>query len=124
MIGTNEYPPYVSKSLKNLGLVPSILTKVFKDAGFKVEYKYFPWKRCEMLLLKGITPEIYYGFGESKEPKDRLTDNNRGNVPSLTEFLASKTVGSEDDKAAEKEEDVEYEPKKESSRRLSDYFRI
>ena len=77
----------------------------------------------EMLLLKDMTPQIFYGLGDSKEPEDTMTTHNRGDVMSLTELLASKTVGSEDDEESAGEE-VELDIKKESSRRLSDYFTV
>lgn len=55
----------------------------------------------ELLLLKGITPAIFYGVQtDPAEAHIEFNENNRGDTPSLMEFMAAKTVGGEDDLAA------------------------
>jgi polar amino acid transport system substrate-binding protein len=58
--------------LENYGPISNIITKVFNEMGINVEYKFYPWRRCEELVKKGeafatfpyiVTPErekIYF----------------------------------------------------------------
>lgn len=83
----------------------------------------------ELLLLKGMTPEIYYGLGggntEAEKHEQNLVDNNKGNVDlgldkieELAGEMAAKKVSTR-----EKNEELPAIGK-EKSRRLSDYFTV
>ncbi|TAL31353.1 MAG: general secretion pathway protein GspK [Spirochaetes bacterium] len=79
----------------------------------------------EMLLVRGITPEIYYGLGDPPVNETNLVDDNRGNqnldAAAVEKFapgnkgLAEKTMSFKG---------LERPIGKERSRRLSDYFRV
>lgn len=76
LIVTGEWEPYISQSLENYGPISNIITKVFNEMGIEVEYKFYPWRRCEELVKSGeafatfpyiVTPErekIYF-FSEA-----------------------------------------------------------
>ncbi|MBN1496777.1 MAG: general secretion pathway protein GspK [Spirochaetes bacterium] len=83
----------------------------------------------ELLLIKGMTPDIYYGLGggntEAEKNEQNLVEHNKGNI----ELDIDKLVELAGDSAAKKakEEDVEREGTtigKEKSRHLSDYFTV
>ncbi|MBN3574681.1 substrate-binding periplasmic protein [Vibrio neptunius] len=44
-LSNGEYSPYLSKSLKHGGFVTHIVKEAFEAEGYKVEFKYMPWKR-------------------------------------------------------------------------------
>ncbi|MBN2160060.1 MAG: general secretion pathway protein GspK [Spirochaetes bacterium] len=83
----------------------------------------------EMLLLKDMTPEIYYGHGggntEAEKSEDNLVKDNRGN----TSLDFDKLVELTGDETAEKPSDRENNLRltaigKERSRSLADYFTV
>ena len=49
-----EWPPLLSKELKNYGVVSHIVTEAFALEGIKVEYKFYPWKRALNRAEKGL----------------------------------------------------------------------
>ena len=76
----------------------------------------------EMLMIKGITPEIYYGLGGGNFGKEtNLVKDNRGakkfDLSKVSDVDTAKT-GLSDFKT------LEVKIGKEESRRLSDYFRV
>lgn len=52
-IATNEYPPYTTKSDKNLGFAAHIVSEAFRLQGIKATYGFFPDKRSYMLAKTG-----------------------------------------------------------------------
>jgi type II secretory pathway component PulK len=81
----------------------------------------------EMLMVKDVTPEIYYGLGsEASSRETNLVDDNRGKVDLDTSQISKYLPGAEG-KVSEGGlfmKDVEVKVGKEKSRRLSDYFRV
>ena len=82
----------------------------------------------EMLMLKDITPEIYYGMGGgSSGIEENLVDHNKGDITLDLDKLEQLT-GSDKTKASPETPDdksaVEFRIGKEKSRSLSDYFRV
>jgi len=83
----------------------------------------------EMLLLKDMTPEIYYGFGggntEAEKREQNMVDNNKGNVD-LSLDKIEELAGEMAAKKVSTREKNEQLPAigKEKSRKLSDYFTI
>jgi len=66
VLATGEWAPYTSEKMAGGGFFTEIVTAVFKEAGIEVEYKYYPWLRCESEAKAGtafaafpyiITPE-------------------------------------------------------------------
>jgi len=53
VIVTNEWKPYVSKEMEDLGLLPNLINEVFKKIDIEVEYKFYPWRRGEEMVRNG-----------------------------------------------------------------------
>lgn len=49
VIATGELPPYVSEN-KNESFLTEVLNEVAREMGVKFEFKFMPWKRCELAL--------------------------------------------------------------------------
>jgi type II secretory pathway component PulK len=83
----------------------------------------------ELLLLKDMTPEIFYGLGggnyEAEKREPNLVENNKGNVNLDMDRLVDM-VGEKNAKKETVREKNEELPAigKEKSRRLSDYFTV
>jgi len=54
LLVTNTYEPYVYTEGDRPGLFPELITEAFKVVGIEVEYEYIPWKRCEMMVQRGM----------------------------------------------------------------------
>jgi type II secretory pathway component PulK len=87
----------------------------------------------EMLLMKGMTPEIYYGFGggntEAEKREQNLVDDNKGNVDlsldKIEELAGEATAKKEEKRESERDRNLELPAiGKERSRKLSDYFTV
>ncbi len=52
-IATGEWAPYTSESLPGYGLAAEIVTAAFHEVGYKSEFSWLPWERCEESLLAG-----------------------------------------------------------------------
>lgn len=52
-MGGTEWSPYIGSKLKNHGIAAEIVTQIFKRAGHKVKFIFFPWKRTQYLLKTG-----------------------------------------------------------------------
>ncbi|UZP66084.1 transporter substrate-binding domain-containing protein [Desulfovibrio mangrovi] len=53
LIVTGEWPPYVSQELQDFGPAARIVRRAFELEGVDVEFRFFPWKRCEAMLDEG-----------------------------------------------------------------------
>ncbi len=47
---TGEFPPFTSEALEHRGFSAEIVSAVFQEMGKEVEYKFYPWRRCEELV--------------------------------------------------------------------------
>ncbi len=75
----------------------------------------------EMLMIHGITPEIYYGLGQGNTGLEtKLVDHNRGQV----EFSLDMASHNNDTDSPSRDEEKTRQIGREKSRRLSDYFRV
>jgi len=45
-IATGEYPPFASKNLKHYGFTSQVVQEAFEKSGYKVDFKFVPWKRA------------------------------------------------------------------------------
>jgi type II secretory pathway component PulK len=79
----------------------------------------------ELLMLKNITPEIFYGLEKGTYEMDsNLVDNNKGNIN--IDFSVLKEMTSQDamEKLKNMEQPEKFNIAKEKSKKLSDYFRV
>ena len=80
----------------------------------------------ELLMVKGFTPEIFYGLGGGNAgQEENLVDHNRGDTSMEMDQLMDLTGESDKSKLEEFTKEGELpQIGKEKSRRLSDYFRV
>jgi type II secretory pathway component PulK len=82
----------------------------------------------EMLMVKNITPEVYYGLGEPLQKESGLVDDNRGSrrpdTADLLKALPGEGKAASGKRTAADIKDLENPIGRERSRRLSDYFRV
>ncbi len=83
----------------------------------------------EMLMLKDMTPEIYYGMGggntEAEKNEQNLVDNNRGDTDLSMDKIEEMAGESAAKKISVREKNLETTAiGKEKSRSLSDYFTV
>ena len=53
LLVTGEWAPYASEKLEGFGFYTAIVTAVLRDMHREPAYKFYPWKRCELLVQKG-----------------------------------------------------------------------
>ena len=80
----------------------------------------------EMLMLKNMTPEIFYGLGGGNAAiEEKLVEDNRGGTNiDINKLMEMAQTDSKDQLEAYAPEKEEIPIGKEKSRRLSDYFRV
>lgn len=67
LIVTGEYPPFVSENSKNYGVLSQIVLKALDNMGIPYEIKFYPWSRCEQMVLDGTAWATYpYGITEER----------------------------------------------------------
>jgi polar amino acid transport system substrate-binding protein len=52
-LATGEWPPYTSQNLVGYGFITEIVSAVVHEMGMKPEYRFYPWKRAEVLTGSG-----------------------------------------------------------------------
>ena len=78
----------------------------------------------ELLMLKGMSPEIYYGLGGGNFGIEKnLVTHNKGDV-SMDMARLSKILGGENPDAVKKRENTNIKIGKEKDRALANYFRV
>ena len=70
VISTGEFAPYTTKSLPNHGFVNHLITEVFKQENYQVEYVYLPWKRSYLSMVQGKYIASSYWFVSAERKKD------------------------------------------------------
>ncbi len=79
----------------------------------------------ELLMIKDMTPEIYYGLEKtSLQPYENLVNDNKGSTEIDMSMFKDLTQGNIFEKLKEEKETVEFDIGKEKSKKLSDYFRV
>ncbi len=79
----------------------------------------------ELLMLKDITPEIYYGLGGgSAGLEENLVDNNKGGAAFEIDKILEATGGAGGEQAPVQDEEGANAIGREKSRKLSDYLRV
>ncbi len=72
---TGEYSPYVSKELAGYGMVTEIISAVVLAMGYKPEYLFYPWKRCEAAVKHGsVWASFPYGYTEDRAKQFLYSD--------------------------------------------------
>lgn len=61
-IATLDWKPYVGENLPDKGYLAEISTEVLRRAGYKVEYKFHPWKRALILGESGEVDGVLGAF--------------------------------------------------------------
>ncbi len=70
-----EWPPYLSKHLKNYGVVSQIVSEAFALEGIQVEYGFFPWTRSLMYAKVGKWDGSIIWFKTPEREKDFLVSD-------------------------------------------------
>lgn len=83
VIATGEWAPYTSEKMEGYGFCSEIVTSVFNEMGVKFEYRFYPWKRCEILLKTGKIFAIF---------PYRITDERKKNYDFTDAFAVSRGV--------------------------------
>lgn len=52
-IGTGDWAPYVDQSRSDGGALPRLVSAVFAEAGYRVEFIFHPWARNVLMLQQG-----------------------------------------------------------------------
>lgn len=52
-ISAGEWPPFLGESLPNQGFISQLITDVFYDAGYNVEFVFLPWVRAYQDTVQG-----------------------------------------------------------------------
>lgn len=52
-ISAGEWPPFLSESLPNKGIIANLISEVFHDAGYQVEFNFLPWVRAYQVTAQG-----------------------------------------------------------------------
>lgn len=52
-IGTSDWQPYVDQSRADGGALGRLISAVFNEAGYRVEFLYYPWDRDVLMLQQG-----------------------------------------------------------------------
>ncbi len=64
---TGEYAPYVSKEMVDYGMVAEIISATVKEMGFKPEYLFYSWKRCEASVKRArVWATFPYAYTEER----------------------------------------------------------
>lgn len=53
VLGSGEWPPFISQQLPSYGVMSAIVSAAFKRAGREVEYEFHHWARTEELVKDG-----------------------------------------------------------------------
>ncbi len=52
-IGTSDWQPYVDRSRLDGGALGRLISAIFNEAGYRVEFLYYPWDRNVLMLQQG-----------------------------------------------------------------------
>ncbi|MBF0199889.1 MAG: amino acid ABC transporter substrate-binding protein [Desulfamplus sp.] len=96
VLATGEWPPYTSEKMEGYGFFTEIVSAVFKEAGLEIEYKFYPWLRCEDAIQKGRAFAAFpYMINEDRKAKYDFSDplaNSTGRFFYLKKNIKSDVV--------------------------------
>ncbi len=52
-IAIGEWEPFISESYPHYGIIPHIISEIYRDAGITITYGFFPWKRSYAQVKDG-----------------------------------------------------------------------
>lgn len=53
LLVTRNFPPYCIENEERPGFITEIIVSVLQEIGCKYKIKYYPWARCELMVLQG-----------------------------------------------------------------------
>ncbi len=69
LLVTGEYAPYTSAKLSDHGFFTAIIETVLREMGLEYEIRFYPWARCEEMVLSGQAWAAFpYGMSEKTAP--------------------------------------------------------
>ena len=75
VLGTWEWSPITDSKLEGYGIASEIVTKAYEAEGIEVEIKFYPWKRCELMLMKNQLDAVFpYSNTLERAKKFSLSD--------------------------------------------------
>ncbi|ETR73610.1 MAG: amino acid ABC transporter periplasmic protein [Candidatus Magnetoglobus multicellularis str. Araruama] len=69
-IATGEWEPYISKNLKEYGVIPHIIRKAFSMNKINVKFQFVPWKRALVFSQRGKVSGVAVWGGYLSWAKD------------------------------------------------------
>jgi polar amino acid transport system substrate-binding protein len=69
-ISTGEWAPWSGKDLPHNGFVLHVVKEAFKNAGYNVQYKFYPWKRAYSMVASGKVQASAYWYESDKRKQD------------------------------------------------------
>ncbi len=105
VLATGKWPPYSSEDMEGYGIASRVITEVFRKIGIETEYKFYPWKRGELLIQEGnVFATFPYTRTEERLEKYLFTDEYI--IYDKTVFFYYKEHHTKDDFKFEKIEDL------------------
>lgn len=97
IIASNDYEPYTSSKNGGEGVLLNIIEQAFKEVDLEVSFRFFPWKRCQDEVDKGLafaaTPyfktierQAKYDFSDPILPMFNRWFYNKENFPNGFEW--------------------------------------
>ncbi len=75
LLASTEYPPYFGANLKNQGFISEIIRETFKNTGYKVKIKFFPWVRAIMMTKNGQVDGMFTVWPKKEREKWSIFSN-------------------------------------------------
>lgn len=70
VISTGEWAPWTGEKISNKGFVCHLLTEIFASQGYNVEFKFYPWKRTEAMVIEGkVHASAFWYYSEERAQK-------------------------------------------------------
>lgn len=87
-----EWEPYAGSTMPDNGFTADIVITAFQNAGYKVEYDFFPWRRCLVNLERGEWDVLINMYYTEERAKRYLYPDNHISTSMYTFFaLKSRT---------------------------------
>lgn len=64
-----DWEPYAAEKLRNYGFTSEIISKAFERVGYKVRFKFLPWKRAMMETKRGKYDALYSAYYSEERAK-------------------------------------------------------
>lgn len=75
VLGTWEWAPITSSRIDGYGLASEIVQKAYEAEGEEIEFRFFPWKRCELMVSSEEVDAVFpYSPTEEREKNYYFSD--------------------------------------------------